>query len=121
MLNMKRGPRQPRQAGIYRDVIARNVGALMRLYYDGSSNMPKKLAEDSGVGLYTVQRMVAGKSGCTIDSIEKVALQLGVSVYQLFIPNLNIRNPQVVQGATKEEERLYKQFDDAAKAEKVAR
>ncbi len=45
-----------------------------------------------------------------MDNIEAVAEVFELSVYQILIPALDIGNPQIVQGAMKNEERMYRQW-----------
>lgn len=68
------------------------------------------LAKDAGVSLSTIQRVLSKESGASLDNIEAIAAAFDVSVYQLLIPSLDILNPQVVQGAVKNEERMYRQW-----------
>lgn len=90
-----------------RSVLAHNVEALMHRHYSLSSNKPKALAGDAKVSLSTVQRIIAAEVGASLDNIEAIAGVFELSTYQLLAPNLNIDNPQVIKGATKDEERLY--------------
>lgn len=90
-----------------RSVLAQNVEQLMFKHYALASNKPKSLAGDAKVSLSTVQRVIAAEVGASLDNIEAIAGVFGLSAYQLLIPNLSIDNPQVIKGATKDEERLY--------------
>lgn len=87
--------------------MAQNVEQLMFKHYALVSNKPKSLAGDAKVSLSTVQRVIAAEVGASLDNIEAIAGVFGLSAYQLLVPNLNIENPQVIKGATKDEERLY--------------
>lgn len=91
-----------------RAILARNVRDLMDLHYAQSSNRPKSLAKDAGLALSTIQRVIAGATGASLDNIEMIASAFDLSAYQLLIPSLSVDNPQVVQGATREEERMYR-------------
>lgn len=90
-----------------RSVLAENVRKLMAKHYASSNNRPLALSKDARVSLSTVQRILAQKTGATIDNIEAIAAAMGVSAYQLMVPNLNAENPQVIKEATKTEELLY--------------
>lgn len=79
----------------------------MHRHFSMSSNKPKALAISAKVSLSTVQRIIAAEVGASLDNIEAIAGVFDVSTYQLLVPNLNIDNPQVIKGATKDEERLY--------------
>ena len=93
-----------------RQVLALNVAQLMELHYKLSTNRPRALARDAGVSLSTVQRILSAQTGASLDNVEAVAAAFQLSAYQLLIPNLHPDNPQVVHGATKDEERLYRRW-----------
>lgn len=93
-----------------RHVLAENVAALMALHFKESRNRPKALAGKAGVSLSTIQRILEARTGATLDNIEAIAEVFELSVYQILIPALDIANPQIVQGAMKNEERMYRQW-----------
>ena len=101
-------PKNPKVPGLMREVVKANIRSLMERVYKDSRNRPKSLAKDAEISLSSVQRMLEGTTGATIDNLEAVASALDVSVYQLLLPNLDAENPQIVQGAAKGEERLYR-------------
>lgn len=107
---MKGKKKTPKVPGFMRTILAGNVSRLMDHQYRDSSNRPMALAKDAGVSLSTIQRVLSKESGATLDNIEAIAAAFDVSVYQLLIPSLDILNPQVVQGAMKNEERMYRQW-----------
>jgi methylphosphotriester-DNA--protein-cysteine methyltransferase len=107
---MKGKTKQPKVAGFMRAVLAENLRRLMDQHYKESRNRPKALAQDAGVSLSTVQRILSATVGATIDNIEAIAAVFHLSTYQLLLPSLSVMNPQIVQGATKEEERLYRNW-----------
>ena len=84
-----------------------NTQALMDVVFAESTNRPMDLAKKAGISLSSVQRVLSASAGASIDTIENLALALDVSPYQLIIPDLNISNPQVVNGASAAEKRLY--------------
>lgn len=93
-----------------RHVLAENVAALMALHFKESRNRPKALSVKAGVSLSTVQRVLGAKTGASLDNIEAIAEVFELSVYQILIPALDIGNPQIVSGAMKNEERMYRQW-----------
>lgn len=114
---MGRTPKIPKPKSIMRGVIAANVRALMDLKYrdiEKKTNRVKKLAEEANIGHGSIQRILDGEVGASIDLIENLALALDVSVYQLVLPNLDTSNPQVVNGATRNERMLYARMNRAA-------
>ena len=104
---MATSTRKRKIPGIMRDVLAANVRALMDREFKDSDNRPMALHLKSGVSLSTVQRTLDASTGASIDTIESLSLALGVSPYQLILPDLNIENPQVVSGVIAAEKRLY--------------
>lgn len=105
---MKTGPKKRKVPGFMREVLAQNISNLMQHHYRAESNKPLKLAKEAGVSLSTVQRLINKETGATLDNIEAIALAFQLSAYQLLLPALEAKNPQVVRGATKDEERLYR-------------
>lgn len=110
-------PKQPRGHGAMRQVLSSNVQRLLDSHYKDiktATARVKALAKNSKVGHGTIQRILAAGSGSSLDTIERLSLALEVSVYQILLPNLDVDNPQVVKGATVEEQRLYADFKKAA-------
>lgn len=105
---MKTGPKKRKVPGFMREVLALNITNLMQQHYRDSPNKPLKLAKEAGVSLSTVQRLINKETGATLDNIEAIAAAFQLSAYQLLLPALEAKNPQVVRGATKDEERLYR-------------
>jgi transcriptional regulator with XRE-family HTH domain len=96
-----------------RFVLARNVVRLLERDYKAVESLTarqRKFAEASGIGFGTIQRMCKAENGPNLETIETVAHSFGLSLYQLFLPALDPKNPQVVRGATIEEQRLYRLF-----------
>ena len=91
-------------------MLAQNITNLMQQHFRDSTNKPLTLAKEAGVSLSTVQRLMNKETGATIDNIEAIAAAFQLSAYQLLLPALEAKNPQVVRGATKDEERLYRQW-----------
>lgn len=97
-------------AGFMREIVAANLVSLVAKHYPLLPNVTqqqKALAEKAGVSHSTIQRIMEKKVGATIDNLEQIAVALDLSPYQLLVPSLHAANPQVVKGATKEEQRLY--------------
>lgn len=80
----------------------------MESHYRESGNKPKALAKDAGVSLSTVQRILASETGATLDNIESIAGAFQLSAYQVLVPMLDTKNPQLIKGATVDEQRLYR-------------
>lgn len=105
---MKGKKKTHKAPGIMRKVVARSVRKLMEHHFAESPNRPKSLAIRAGISLSSVQRVLAADNGANIETLEAIALALDVSPYQLLIPNLDVKNPQVVKGATEAEHRFYR-------------
>ena len=103
-----------------RVVVGANVARLLDHHYSHLPNVTarvKELAKDSGIGHGTVQRIMDRKVGASLDNIEALANAFSVSVYQLMLPSLDVRNPQVVKGATEEEKRMYSRWKSGRQSE----
>jgi len=107
---MNRKKKIPKVPGFMRSILAENVAALMEVHFKDKANKPKALAKKAGVSLSTVQRIIAQGTGASLDNIEAVAIAFDMSVYQLLLPALEVKNPQVVQGAMKNEELMYRRW-----------
>lgn len=107
---MKGKKKTPKVPGFMRHILADNAKKLMALHYRDSPNKPMALAKDAGLSLSTVQRILAGQTGATLDNIESLAAAFQASAYQMLIPALDAQSPQVVHGATKDEERIYRSW-----------
>ncbi len=96
-----------------RAVFAENVQNLMDSHFKDNPNRPMKLSKESGVSLSTVQRILAQKVGASLDNIESIAEVFDLSVYQIMLAGLDIKNPQVVTGAVKNEKVMYRRWQQS--------
>lgn len=106
-----------------RHVLAANVRDLAKAHFKESRNRPFALhaaAKKAGhtLSLSTVQRILSEETGATLDNIQALADVFDVSVYQLLIPELRVDNPQLVMGAMKDEERMYRRWRQDRAAQK---
>ena len=105
-----------------RTILAANLALLADQHYASMPNLTarqKHLAKEAGVSFSTVQRIMKAETGASLDNIEVLAAVFDLSAYQLLLPNLCSKNPQVVQGATKDEQRLYAMWRKAMVLERV--
>lgn len=119
---MKGVKKTPKVPGFMRTILAANLAALVDHHYASMSNLTAKqreLAKQAKVSHSTVQRIMSGDVGASLDNIELIATVFDLSAYQLLIPNLNAGNPQVVRGATKDEQRLYAGWRKTKLAERI--
>lgn len=113
LCTMKGVKKTPKVPGFMRTILAANLTALLGRHYARHDNLTARqraLAGDAKVSFSTVQRVMGRETGATLDNIEAIAAAFDLSAYQLLIPNLNVANPQIVKGATEDEQRLYVGF-----------
>lgn len=112
-------PKKTKVAGFMRSVLSDNLQKLMsadKRFKDleNETQQYKALAKESGVSYSTIQRFMKKQTGASLDNIESVAGVFDLSVYQLMIPELDVANPQIVQGASKSEEKAYRRWKQSA-------
>lgn len=107
--------RKGKAPGVMRGVVARNVKARMDLVYSEAANKPMSLSKDAGMALSSVQRVLSADVGVSVDNLERLAMALDTAPYQLLLPDMDPHNPQVVQGASAAERRLYLQLSSRRK------
>lgn len=110
---MKGQKKTPKVPGFMRTVVGSNVARLLDHHFSHLPNVTQKqhaLAKDSGVGFGTIQRIMKRTVGASLDNLESIADALHVSSYQLMLPALDAKNPQVVEGASEEEQRAYRRW-----------
>ena len=101
-------PKIPKVPGQLRKVVAANVDLMAKIEFRDEANVPLALAKLANVSKSTIQRILEAKVGAELETIEKVAKALGLIPYQIFIPNLDVKNPQVAKGAMPGEYRAYR-------------
>lgn len=107
---MTRPPKTPKTPGVMREVIAANLTKLLERDYaefETITARQRELAKDAKVGFGTIQRWMKSENGGNLDTLETLAIHFDLQVYQLMLPNLDVRNAQVVKGADAAEQRLY--------------
>lgn len=110
---MKGEKKTPKVPGFQRVVVGANVGRLLDYHYRHLPNVTQRqrqLAKDSGVGFGTIQRIMKQKVGASLDNLESIANAMQIQMYQLMLPSLDVKNPQVVKGASHAEELLYRRW-----------
>lgn len=106
-------PKQKKPPSPLRELVAKNVAALMNYQYKDSSNRPLALSKAAGMSLSTVQRIIGNKTAATLDNIHGLATAFDLSPYQLFIDGLDPANPMVLRGATQVEQMLWAKLIEA--------
>ena len=105
-----------------RKVIAENVNKLADKVFAEAENVPVAIAEASKTARVnplvksTVQRIMAAETSATLEQLEGLAEALEVSVYQLLIPHLDPKNPQIAKGASRDERDLYERLEKLEQA-----
>lgn len=115
MQPMKREPKTPKQPALIKRFVAPNLINLINYKYSHLTTRTEKalaLSKESGVGKNTIIRAMDAEdsTSVSIDIIEKLADGLDVMPYQLLIPYLDAKNPQVAHNPTESEKRLYERF-----------
>lgn len=119
--------RRKKVASSMRGVIAKNVHGTARRLWPLSKNLPLEIRNSSSdadaekLTLSHVKRILKGQAGISIEQIDMLAKALGLAAYQLLIPDLDPKNPQVVKGATADEQALYRRIAQEAVQEALAK
>lgn len=115
--NVPKGTTRRRKTpSLLRGVIARNVAARARQVFPVSKNLPLEVRNASGTGsadrltLSHVKRIFRAETSVSLEQLEGLAKALDLAAYQLLLPELDARNPQVVRGATHAEVDLYRKI-----------
>ena len=69
-------------------VLAENIRKLAVARFPSEPNIPKKLSALTGMSASQVQRIMKCELSTSIDSVERLAVALGVLSHQLLDPNL---------------------------------
>jgi transcriptional regulator with XRE-family HTH domain len=120
---MKGQKKTPKVPGFMRTVLASNIIRLLDQHAAKEPNVTKKqrwLAKEAGISFSSVQRICKAETGANLENLELIAAAFNLSTYQLLLPNLEVENPQVVKGATKDEELLYAKWRKAKRAPDVS-
>lgn len=95
-------------------ILAKNLAALMRanpeLHTQQAVAAATKRAGQA-IDQKTVSRILKAEVSVQIDTVQAIALAFGVEPYQLLIPGLDARNPQVLRALSPEEENLYRALE----------
>lgn len=97
-------------------ILAANLGALMKASSDLRTQAAVSAAAaraGAKIDQKTVSRILNAQVAVQIDTLQALAAAFGVEPYQMLVPGLNPRNPQVLRVLSPTEERLYKALEDA--------
>jgi transcriptional regulator with XRE-family HTH domain len=97
-------------------ILAENVRALMDANKMTLGTQPKVAKATRGkLDQTTISRVLAAKHRVQIDTLQALDEAFDVEPYQLLIPGLNAKNPQVLRALSPVEEKLYKVLEEARK------
>lgn len=96
-------------------ILAENLAALMAAHKDLDSQPKVAAATRGAIDQTTVGRVLKGQHSVQISTVEALAKAFDVEPYQLLIPGLNAKNPQVLRAISEKEERFYKLLADTMK------
>lgn len=98
-------------------VIAENIRALMQSGRGGlrTQEAVAKAARAAGfpIDQKSISRALNATNALQVNTIQAIAAAFDVEPYQLLIPGLDPRNPQILRTLSPVEERLYKALEDA--------
>lgn len=93
-----------------REIVGANLAALIAELDKGNV---EKACKRTGMGTTQVRRVMNAKHAVTMTTVERIAEAYELHAYQLLIPNLNPKNPQVLKEPTPTETKLYKVLETA--------
>jgi len=100
-------------------VIAENVRALMDAGRNGlrTQQAIAKAAKDAGfpIDQKSVSRVLKADSAPQVDTVQGIAAAYDIEPYQLMIPRLDPKNPQILRMLSPAEEAFYKLLEEARK------
>lgn len=97
-----------------REVVGANVKAII----DARSATLDDACRTTGIKETQLKRIMSGKQAVTVRTLERIAAAYGLEPYQLLIPGMDAKNPQVLRSLSPAEERLYKALEEAMDAQK---
>lgn len=104
-------------------ILAKNLRALMEAARCGLNTQAKVAAATNrrqggaarGVDQTTVSRILRAEHRVQIDTLEAIAAAYELEPYQLLVPGLDPKNPQILRALSPEEENLYRALELARK------
>jgi hypothetical protein len=95
-------------------ILAANVKALMKANEALRTQDAVAIAATKAgfpIDQKTVGRVLKAAVSVQIDTVQAIAAAFDVQPYQLLVPGLNPRNPQVLRALSPEEENLYRALE----------
>lgn len=94
-----------------KQIIAANLNRIVRARFPN----PESAAKAAKIAPQQLRRILAADHAITMRTVEKLAEGFGFEPYQLLVPGLDPKNPQVLRMLSPEEETLYKALEEARK------
>ncbi len=94
------------------------VGANVKALIAARSESFEAACKATGMKPTQLKRVIAGKHAVTMTTIERIAAAYELHAYQLLVPGLDARNPQVLRQLSASEQKLYTALEDALEAAK---
>lgn len=97
-------------------ILAKNLLALMNANsLLGTQEAVAAAAKKAGLPIdqKTVGRVLKAEHAVQLDTLSALAAAFGLEPYQLLVPDLNPKNPQILRVLSKAEENLYKALEEA--------
>lgn len=91
-----------------RRVLGANITRLMQARQNLNSN--PKLSKRAGIGIATISRIINGETAATLDTLTRLAEAFGVQSWQLLVPNLDPKSPQILRSSSPQEAELYERL-----------
>lgn len=96
-----------RSPNFVRQIIGANLKALMKNHPHLDSQMKIQTKTKGRVSQRTVGRILEGSVSVTVDNLAELADIFGLQPWQMLLPNLDPKNPQLVPAITPAEKALY--------------
>lgn len=95
-------------------ILAKNLAALMKASQLLKTQQAVATATKRAgkpIDQKTVSRILKAEVSVQLDTVQAIAAAFDVEPYQLLVPGLNPKNPQVLRALSPEEENLYRALE----------
>jgi transcriptional regulator with XRE-family HTH domain len=100
-----------------RNLLSKNITSLMEGHADLSTI--KLLNARSGVPTGTLDRIRRGVVNAGVDHLDAIARAFDLEVWQLFVPDMDVKNPPLLASVSERQRELWEKLRDSA--EQLAR
>lgn len=88
------------------------VGANVKALVDARHKDMAAACEHLKIKETQLKRIIAGRHAVTMTTVERIAAAYDLAAYQLLVPGLDPRNPQVLRKLSADEEKFYKMLEE---------